>query len=202
MKLSKDPWDCGYDLFRKSDIHFNPGLTVLVGCNGSGKTTLLRLIKEKLEKSKAPMIYFNNLEDGGESAKARAGLRQDFTFLATAMCSSEGENIMMNITDIAEKTGRLVKNNQEAAEIWILFDAIDSGFSVDNIIEVKEFLENVVIKENQNKSIYIIASANEYELCRDENCFDVYNGEYVTFKDYEDYRNFILESRKLKDKRG
>ena len=50
--------------------------------------------------------------------------------------------------------------------------------------------------------IYIVISAIEYELCRGEQCFDVYNGKYITFKDYEDYREFILKNREWKENRN
>ena len=85
--------------------------------------------------------------------------------------------------------------------MWIFFDAIDSGLSVDNVVDVKECLFKTIFDDNPNTDVYIIVSANEYELARDESCFDVYNGKYIKFKDYEDYRNFILKTRKIKDKR-
>ena len=47
----------------------------------------------------------------------------------------------------------------------------------------------------------IVVSANEYEMARGENCFDVYNGKYIKFKDYEEYRQFILDSKEIKEKR-
>ena len=46
--------------------------------------------------------------------------------------------------------------------------------------------------------IYIVVSANEYEMARDEQCFDVYNGKYVKIKDYEEYRNLVLQSKEWK----
>ena len=38
-------------------------------------------------------------------------------------------------------------------------------------------------------------------MARDEQCFDVYNGKYVKFTDYEEYRDFILQSREWKNQR-
>ena len=55
--------------------------------------------------------------------------------------------------------------------------------------------------ENIGVDLYIIISANEYELARNEECFDVSNGKSIRFKDYEDYRKFIINNRKKKDKR-
>lgn len=83
-----------------------------------------------------------------------------------------------------------------------LFDAIDSGLSVDSVVEIKEILH--FIKEDAEKlgvEVYIVVSANEYELARNERCFDVNNGKYVAFEDYEAYRTFILKSRERKEKR-
>lgn len=44
-------------------------------------------------------------------------------------------------------------------------------------------------------------SANEYEMANGENCFDVYNGKYVRFENYEEYRNMVLESKQWKIER-
>ena len=201
FKISKDPWDIGENLYTKTSIIFNPGLTVLVGCNGSGKTTLLRFIEEELRVNKIPVVTFNNLVDGGSNSMAEAGLFGDMRFVATAALSSEGENIVMNLGKVASKIGAKIRKNSEAKELWILLDAVDSGLSIDNIIEFKQFLKDTIIAENKDKDIYIIASANEYELCNDEKCFDVRNGRYMIFDTYNEYRAFILGSRVAKDKR-
>lgn len=50
--------------------------------------------------------------------------------------------------------------------------------------------------------IYIIISATRYEMATGEQCLDVYNGKYVTFKNYDEYRNMVLESRKWKEERN
>ena len=49
--------------------------------------------------------------------------------------------------------------------------------------------------------IYIIISANAYEMCRGEKCFDTYLCKYVNINSYEEYRDFIIKSREKKDKR-
>ena len=50
-----------------------------------------------------------------------------------------------------------------------------------------------------NKDLYIIVSANSYEMANNENCFDVMEGKYINFTDYNDYKKFIINSRKKKD---
>lgn len=185
-KLWKDPYDCGVDLYKKKTIEIKPGVTVLVGCNGIGKTTLLHCIKDSLKKEKIPCMEFNNLIDSGSNSRQESLYKGDFSFLATSACSSEDENIMLNITKLAVKIGEFVRTgtNQgdvntlakrfqkslgfdgESLEIqsnerWILFDAVDSGLSVDNIVELKEALFRIILEHPFGNEIYIVISANE-----------------------------------------
>ena len=108
-----------------------------------------------------------------------------------------------------EAIGNLISNSDQCteqkkipAERWIFLDAIDSGLSVDNIVDVKEYLFNTILKCNYGNEIYIIVSANEYEMARGEQCFDVYNGKYITFNNYEEYRQFVIESKEWKNGRS
>ena len=226
FKLEKDYYDEGYDLYEKETITINPGVTVLVGCNGTGKTTLMYQIKNQLKKENIPCISFDNLHDGGSKAISSAAFFEDFGFVATAACSSEGENIIMNICNLSSRLGHFIRTGKDSGrenrleeaftrllkddineekdipnERWILLDAIDSGLSVDNIVEVKEDLFKTILEDYKDGKVYIIVSANEYEMARGEQCFDVHNGEYITFSDYKEYRDFILLSRKWKDGR-
>ena len=154
------------------------------------------------------MMYNNNIEK-----------------VALMFSSSEGENIDNNICNILEKaryfieTGdsniyetnkflnffRNINQDEESMtsnERWFLFDAIDSGYSIDNIVDLKETF-NLMISDakKMNKDLYIIVSANSYEMANNENCFDVMSGKYIRFKDYNDYKKFIIKSRKKKEKR-
>lgn len=223
FKLWKDPCDCGYDLWKRRTIEIENGVTVLVGCNGIGKTTLLNNIESSLKKDKIPVIHFDNFSDGGQNACSEKAFMEDFSFVAESVCSSEGENIVMNLCDFVGKLGNFVEtgidrtkynpfteifkkdldenNDKLSNERWILFDAVDSGLSIDNIIDLKEGVFKTIVEHKQDKKIYIIVSANEYEMANGEQCFDVYNGKYITFKDYEDYRSMILESKKWKEER-
>ena len=72
---------------------------------------------------------------------------------------------------------------------------------MDNIVDIKEYLFKTILEHNDGNEIYIVISANEYEMAREEKCFDVYNGKYVTFNNYEEYRDFILQSKEWKNQR-
>lgn len=190
-----------YKIFNKVQVQFNPGLTVIVGCNGAGKTTLLQQINESLENKDIPVMLHSNLTNGANALKSKAAFRSRFDVVARIMSSSEGENIVNVLEFIANEMGQMSRDNPDAKELWYLFDAIDSGLSVDNIVEFKQVLIPLVIENNGDKDVYFLISANEYEFVRNENCLDVMNGKYLKFKDYEDYRDFILKSREQKNKR-
>lgn len=205
FKLVKDYYTEGYNIYNHSKVTIENGVTVLVGCNGSGKTTLLHQIKHQLSSINIPFIYFDNVHDGGSNSTESAMFWGNTDFAIRNMMSSEGEKINNNMSEIAAQCGRLMSKTVKnyGTELWLLLDAVDSGLSVDNIIDLKEDLFNVMIEDGKSKGIevYIVVVANEYEVARGEKCLDVYNCKYVKFKDYDDYRDFILKSRKIKDKR-
>ena len=230
IKTWRDPYDEGFSTCRPREIELHTGLTVLVGCNGAGKTTLLKNIAAELSKTKTPVMFFDNLHDGGHNALEKAGCSSNFKLLASLITSSEGENLHTNIGEVIaqvrsflkegvakrEKRRRDIINafkeaggekpDEEKEEVskerWLLFDAADSGYSIDNVIELKDVITLMISDANKmGLDLYIIISANEYELANGERCFDVNSGKYLTFTDYEDYKRFILKSREKKDKR-
>lgn len=216
-------------IYSRKSVEIESGVTVLVGCNGSGKTTLMQFIKSDLKRNEIPYIKFDNLRDGGSKARSAALFHEDYAFAATSACSSEGENISMNIVHLSKKVAHfmkygevedkfssldklmdeIVRNEDEkipeekepVKERWILLDAIDSGYSIDNILDLKEYFLKPVLEHGYGNEVYIIISANSFEMANGEQCLDVYNGKYVTFKDYEEYKDFILKTRERKDKR-
>lgn len=225
IKTWRNPYDEGFSTCRRKEVEFKPGLTVLVGCNGSGKSTMLENIKEELHKEKIPMSFYNNEHDGGSNSIGESVFLGDINFAATAWTSSEGENITLNLSKIASKwrnfilTGevndvstKFAKSFREACGIddkkitskkrFILLDAMDSGYSIDNVIEMKSLFDLVLEdSEKMGMETYIIVSSNEYELACDTDCFDVTEGKYINFSSYEDFKKFILHTRKKKDKR-
>ena len=116
FQLERDYYNNGFNLYKKNTIEIKPGVTVLVGCNGIGKSTLLMQIKDKLKEDKIPYIMFDNLHDGGSKAVSEASFYSDFTFMATAMQSSEGENIVMNMGKLAARLGKFVKDGIDPKE--------------------------------------------------------------------------------------
>lgn len=224
----RDPYDIGVSMTTPKEITIEEGLTILVGCNGCGKSTLLKNIKAELKKDKTPYYFFDNLKSGGNSSMGPLLYHGNIGMLATIATSSEGENINNHLSMIAQSLSYFIlhgkmendrdpitgypktfhfSNDEEeqpvtSNERWILFDAIDSGFSIDNVIEFKETCKLIIEHAKQNnKQVYIVAAANEYELAANEQCFDVMKGKPITFPSYASYKKFILKTAENKMKR-
>lgn len=218
----RDPYDLGFSTCWPKQITIQPGLTVLVGCNGSGKTTLINNIKSELSNNNIPYYLYNNLSDGGSHFLNEAMWNNDFSLAATSFCSSEGENITININHRFSKLkefmieGRIQNKSTRLADIfrnspyeipktkerWVLLDAVDSGYSIDNVIDIKHiFAELIQSFADNGYELFIVVAANEFELACNTPCMDVTNGKYISFETYDQFRKFIIESRKKKDKR-
>lgn len=194
-------WYSGYNnIFKNNTLEVNTGITVLVGCNGIGKTTLLHQIKENLKDNDIPVCSYDFFEDDEKNMRQKYLANGKMRELANFVTSSEGERIIDIACDLFYKIGRMINGNPNSKEYWVLVDAIDSGLSIDGIIEVKESI-GTVLEENKDKDMYFLISANSYELVRKEKCLMVENGKYTRFFSYEDYRNYILDSREYKNKR-
>ena len=202
FNIIRDYHEEGYNIFKKKTCTFESGVTVLVGCNGSGKSTLLKQIDYNLRREKIPYTFHDANKDDVRMKRDEALFYSDIDFLSISMCSSEGENISNVLYGVIKEMGRLTKHNPDAKELWFLFDALDSGLSIDVIAEIKADLFQFVIEQNPDKDIYIIVSANGYEFANGERCYDVANCKEITFKDYDDYRKFILKSKEQKNKRN
>lgn len=202
IKLHKDYYCLGYDIYKKDYVDLQPGLTVLVGCNGSGKSTLLRQLSEKANDLGIPVISYNNLRDGQENGMNYA-LNQlgDLNLLANLAMSSEGEQIYLNFGNFTKRIGNFIRNlGPDKKEIFVLLDALDSGLSIDQVSEMKDFFAFVCEEEKKNgKEIYFVVSSNEYELCDGSRCLILPEMEYASFSSYQDYKQSILDSREYKD---
>ena len=191
------------NIYEKSYVTIRPGVTVLIGCNGAGKTTMLHQIKEQCKKLEIPCLLHDNYTQGGKESISYAGWKGDTDFLIQGLISSEGERINNDLGMVAGKIGNFVRKNSTAKQLFVLLDAIDSGLSLDYVMEVKELLFQTMIDDCKNKGIilYIVVSANEYEMARGEACLDVTSCKYTAINNYEDYRKIIIATRKKKNKR-
>lgn len=200
LKIIKNYHDDKNDLFNYSSLKLEPGFTTLVGCNGSGKTTLIKIVESYCRKKDIAFICFDNYEEGGREAMSKLASQELINDLSLDMISSEGERIQNNIGRFAYTIGTKIKKLIPGDKVVIVFDAIDSGFSIDGVVELKDLID-LVLNDNKDKEVYILASANGYELANNERCLDVTSGKYLEFKNYNEYKRFILETRNKKNER-
>ena len=216
-------------IYKRGTITINPGVTILVGCNGSGKSTLIRIIKENLEKNNIPHMFYDNKIEVGSHSMEEAHFYNDFDRLIDLAFASEGEQISLNIVNKCKEMINFLKDGltnkdkrymlftkafknedkgvddfesrENNKERWFLFDAIDSGYSIDNVIDFKKYLLGPLIgkAKEYDKDVYIIISCNEYEMCENLPCFSVIDGKYIDINSYEDFKHQILLSRNFKD---
>ena len=219
IEVISDPYDCGFSTCCSSYVHINSGLTVLVGCNGSGKTTMLMNIQQYLDENSIPYLTFNE-NNLSSRAISKSFYESDYKSVALMMSSSEGEKINISLVNFFKGLDQFLKKGRvenytsslwdafseykvpETKERWILMDSVDSGHSLDNVEDFKACAHDVVqYAEEQGYNLYLVCTTNSYELAKGETCMDVTTGKYLSFSSYEEYREFVLGTRRKRDRR-
>ena len=197
----------GAILYKTDKIEFNPGVTILVGCNGSGKTTLMNQIDRKHHYSNSNIIsnIFTCCDTYKEMDRMMYDPRSyDYSMdkVATMICSSEGERIAIGLTSAFDWMWAQCRNS-EIHSIFMLLDSLDSGLDVSNLRMIYNVIEESVgiAKNDFSTDLYVIISANDYALVENHKCLDIYTGETITFKDFNEYSEFAMKSTEIKEKR-
>ena len=201
IRLPENYYEDEWKLYKNGVFELKEGLTILVGCNGYGKSTTIKAFENIIKNAGYEILRFNNYHEGGSKSVGKALFDNDLSLAASIITGSEGEGVLSNIFKIARKLGNYVNSfNQD--KLFVFMDAIDS-LSINTIDELKRKLFDLALKDAKrlNKKLYIFISANDYEFANGEQCLDVYNNKYITFKDYEEYKKFILKTSEIKSKR-
>jgi len=200
----------GYDgqlLYENPLFRIFEGVTALVGCNGSGKTTLMNLLEKTLRTSDIPVMKLYGLDDR-EHIKAKASMAKNLAengilnALMDTTFASEGEKMANTVYHRSKDLGQFIFANDGHDERWVLVDSIDSATSIDNVSEILDLLDRILTEEGMKPKgihVYFVLAANSYEIARRYDCLYVRDASHRIFETYEDYRGFVLESRKEKD---
>lgn len=190
-----------------------------IGCNGAGKSTLLEQIESKLkhkhfvelEDDKNPFRSIfgdEELADGyiihfDAEFKISEGASPDFIEHFSRMSRSTGETLFYRFGDAVKYIGEYVrKAKAENKPLVLMWDDCDVGTSIDIQDDIVNFI-NFLKDDFDSKGIEyaIILTANSYELCRTFDCYDCNTLKQIEFYSYEEYREFVLTSRKKKNER-
>lgn len=206
LSLKQDPLDRGTSkVFKSKQITFEfiPGITALVGCNGSGKTTVISCLETYCKNKNIP-IYCYKQTEAKDKLSRQLYFQNQLQYMLEEIGPelSEGETIYHRLSLLASDLGRFAKENKSARSIVFTFDSLDSGWSIDQIDDFCNFVENGIIpNQPKDQNVYVIIAANMYEFASlSQSSIDVQTGKSVAFDSYESYKKFILKSRKQKEK--
>ena len=223
--LKRCPYEKGDTLFLKGSVEIPEGLTVITGCNGSGKSTLLYDIEGKYKANHDwYIVSYREKEDGRGNSMSSYLYMGDYRAIASVFGASEGEAVFRNYAnkvyqEIATfRDTKIINKNPEknallrykyvrmdkSKNLLVILDGIDSGVSLDMTIDIKNFL-HTILEDLHTRipeiPVYILVSSNSWEFCEGERCLDARSLKFREFSSYEEYRKYILDSRKKKDHR-
>lgn len=192
-------------IMKGGPVELYPGVTVLIGCNGSGKTTFLTNVKNELKATGTPFFDYDIFSADRKlsyAASLKGGMRAAAYFNSTYM--SEGEKIKEHMSQLAGQMGYFVNTEcKKEKEAWLLFDSLDSGWSIDNVRDFARFLNDGVMENKPDQlDLYILIAANAYEFTLPEHwsLFDVQLCEHHDhFDSYDRYATFIMSKRRRKE---
>ena len=197
--------------------NINPGITMLIGPNGSGKTTVLSQLRSLFSTQNDLVKKWNKLEINDSIrdlyssylydnvyeetfTKSTWGATDHIDRVAQTFENSEGQNmydyLYYKINEIGQAVTKAIKNNKKG--IFLLFDGLDSGLSLDVINTIRKSVLEFIIeteKKRSNLEVYIICSANSYEFCNNYDCIDVTNQKHITFTNYTDYEKYFVKGK-------
>lgn len=196
IKVDREYYESGDEIYQFNSLTLNPGVTVLVGCNGSGKSTLLRMIQDHCNKKKIVVVSYDDERNGRSHAMDKMGFFGDIQGIAANFISSEGEKIRNNFGKFVRSIRSTIINNPQSV---ILLDGLDSGQSIDSLVELKDLFQ-IILEDAEAHGVkcYIIITANSYELARGHKCIDVTTGKRRKFSSYEKYKQFVVGSSEYK----
>lgn len=198
--------------------NINPGITMLIGPNGSGKTTALSQIRSLFSVEDDLVKKWNTIEINNSIrnlyssylydnvyeetfTKSSWGATDHWDRVAQTFENSEGQNmydyLYYKINEIGQAVTKAIKNNKKG--IFLLFDGLDSGLSLDVINTIRKSVLEFIIeteKKRSNLEVYILCSANSYEFCNNYDCIDVTNQKHITFTNYTDYEKYFIKEDK------
>lgn len=174
-------------------------ITILIGRNGYGKTSFIQGLKEYIEEKDYLYVHWCDNDYGRDQGRQMLLMNGNMEELAGMSFRSEGETLLSSLAHFfIRKAGSLTRKAKENDTIFLLLDQADSGLDVHQINEIKNILKEVIVEHMHSKGlkVYIVASANSYELAEGETCMNPRTGKQHKFKNFTTYKNYINKQYK------
>lgn len=198
-----------------------------VGCNGLGKSTLITQICQdnatSLDRTAHNLLNDHNgynafaacfAPDGEKDERdpdvyylpidrrsnarglSDSGIHEIFSsFMST------GERTVYNLLPCLGIVGKELPRLRDKT-LYLFLDDLDVGVSADVVLEERAAIQKIADALKANGTRYVICvAANNYELARGLDCISCADLSPVSFDSYEEYRDFVLSTRKWKDAR-
>lgn len=197
---SCDPFNTGRKLYASQLVTFKPNeINTIIGCNSAGKSTMVNIVDEILYTNGYPYVFYDNIDNSFKWLHERIHESIHYKNLSEGEVIAKASGKYINvIADIIRGTiirDKKFRKYRDLDNIFLLLDSIDSGYSIDNIINLSGILNGLIClaKEN-NKKLYIIAAANNFEFIKGNRSWDVQASKEIVFNDYNSYRQRIIET--------
>jgi len=198
LNFKNRPFPNGITLFSKNRLSLSDNsFNVLIGCNGCGKSILLNTLYERYRRRKG----YLEIKEENVSLRLRDTIYL-FKYSNDYKASieenkdiSSGEKIIDRFGDSMALLSNFV-NCHKYCKLIILIDDADFSLSVDYIKNIKDALNSVINDCVKNQiTYYILFASNSYEICKENVCISTHNFKKCKVKNYEAFKQKVLESR-------
>lgn len=180
-----------------SEIKELKKINILFGGNGVGKSTLLERLNPKdmlgnviesdfhLETTKDIifMQYKNSIDNSKINVKKELKGIRSFEVAINSNLYSEGQSIIHHILSFLKDVKENAIKNEDKT-IVVTLDEVDSGLSSENI----NFLLHQITEIVTDYNVQFFISSNNYHFTYVyEDVLDMYTGEFITIKSYDEY---------------
>jgi predicted ATP-binding protein involved in virulence len=176
---------------------FKNEISVILAPNGGGKTTTLINLETELKKKNISVFLYSHYKDNYKLGKqGRDEIFADVNNVIYSHFKSEGEELQYSFNEWLEKNifnvmFSIREHKSNIKELCILIDELDSGLSLDKIIDTVSIFEHF-LKDARNAGVKmkIILSANSYELASQykNSCYWLKTGKLIKIDTYDDFK--------------
>lgn len=218
----------GLNIINMKELEIRPyEIAALVGCNGSGKTiSILQMIDQLRQNgfedigddvsynpfavfvkdtkpAKGYYVLFSKNAEFVKTGKRGWGDEIGMADIYRRVMLSTGEGIVDRANDFMEATKiAAAKAQKEKVPLVIFVDDFDAGVSIDIMLDMKKLLDTYFNWCRKREiEAYAVVSSNSYDLIQGYRCVYPGDGKEYVFNSYDDFKNFVLFSRTIKDRR-